>query len=98
MALAKNAAAFVVLSDGIPIIYAGQEQHYAGTGDPYNREATWLSGYDTSSELYQLLAKTNQIRNYAIYNDGEFLGYKVPPPPPFLIYLLSWESVSVANE
>ncbi|KAL4764014.1 alpha-amylase [Aspergillus foveolatus] len=76
ISLAKNVAAFVILSDGIPIIYAGQEQHYSGAGDPANREATWLSGYDTTSELYQFIAKTNQIRNHAIWQNETYLSYK----------------------
>ena len=76
-ALAKNAIAFVILSDGIPIIYAGQEQHYSGGNDPYNREATWLSGYNRQSELYQFVANMNQIRNRAIYVDSGYLTYKV---------------------
>lgn len=85
MSLAKNVAAFVILSDGIPIIYAGQEQHYAGGEDPANREATWLSGYDTSSELYKLIASSNAIRTRAIGQDDEWLTYKVPTmqPPSF---------------
>ncbi|KAH8704142.1 putative alpha-amylase [Talaromyces proteolyticus] len=66
--LAKNAIAFTILSDGIPIIYAGQEQHYNGGSDPENREATWLSGYNTTAELYQWISKVNQIRNYIIKN------------------------------
>ncbi|KAL4872900.1 hypothetical protein BDV12DRAFT_112781 [Aspergillus spectabilis] len=76
IALAQNAAAFVILSDGIPIIYAGQEQHYSGAEDPYNREATWLSGYSTDSEIYQLIAKANKIRTHAIGQDEEWITYK----------------------
>lgn len=70
--LAKNAIAFTILSDGIPIIYAGEEQHYDGSAVPNNREATWLSGYNTSAELYQWIATLNQIRNYTIHNDDGF--------------------------
>ncbi|KAL1969253.1 hypothetical protein VTN77DRAFT_9445 [Rasamsonia byssochlamydoides] len=74
--LAKNAIAFVILSDGIPIIYAGQEQHYSGGNDPANREATWLSGYNTSAELYQFIASANAIRAHAISKDSGYLTYK----------------------
>jgi alpha-amylase len=74
--LAKNVLAFTILSDGIPIIYAGQEQHYSGGSVPYNREATWLSGFDTSAELYQWIAQINQIRNYAIQWDTGYTTYK----------------------
>ena len=77
ISLAKNAAVFTIMSDGIPIIYAGQEQHYNGAAVPYNREAVWLSGYNTDSELYQLIAKTNAIRNQAIYVNEGYITYEV---------------------
>ncbi|KAK4235791.1 hypothetical protein C8A03DRAFT_46130 [Achaetomium macrosporum] len=67
------AIAFTMLKDGIPIIYQGQEQHYAGGETPYNREALWTSGYSTSSELYQWIAKLNQIRSRAISQDEGYL-------------------------
>ncbi|PKX92761.1 alpha-amylase [Aspergillus novofumigatus IBT 16806] len=79
MALAKSAAAFIILSDGIPIIYAGQEQHYSGGTDPANREAVWLSGYSKTSELYKLIASANAIRNHAISKDPEYVTYKNNP-------------------
>ena len=45
MSLVKNALAFSIMSDGIPVVYQGQEQHFAGGDDPGCREALWLSGY-----------------------------------------------------
>lgn len=69
-ALAKNALAFLFFADGIPVVYAGQEQHYSGGADPANREATWLSGYDTTAELYVFLGATNQIRSLIAANDA----------------------------
>lgn len=45
LSLVKNAMAFTIMSDGIPIVYQGQEQHYEGGDDPGCREALWLSGY-----------------------------------------------------
>lgn len=77
ISLAKNAIAFVLLSDGIPIVYAGQEQHYSGGNDPANREATWLSAYNTNAELYRFIASANAIRAYAIGHDSGYLTYKV---------------------
>ncbi|KKY18231.1 hypothetical protein UCDDS831_g06022 [Diplodia seriata] len=73
---AKNVLAFNILADGIPIIYAGQEQHYAGAEDPDNREATWLSGYNTDAELYQFIAAANAIRTQAIADDATYLTYQ----------------------
>jgi alpha-amylase len=80
MELAKNAIAFVILSDGIPIIYAGQEQHFSGGSDPDNREALWLSGYPTTtSPLYTHIQQLNQIRNQAIYKQPAYITYQNYP-------------------
>ncbi|KAF2762409.1 alpha-amylase [Pseudovirgaria hyperparasitica] len=76
---AKSIIAYTILADGIPFIYAGQEQHYAGGKDPYNREATWLSGYKTDGELYKLVQALNQVRNRAIYVADSYLAYKNYP-------------------
>lgn len=84
MSLAKNAAAFTVMADGIPIIYAGQEQHYDGGSDPANREAVWLSGYNTDAELYKLIAKANAIRSQAIWKNSGYITYMVTLPSSFL--------------
>lgn len=58
-ALFKNALAFVLLGETIPVVYYGSEQGFAGGADPANREALWSSGYDTSSDLYQFIANIN---------------------------------------
>lgn len=79
MSLAQNIIALTILADGVPIIYEGQEQHYAalgGSSDPYNREAVWLSGYNKDATLYKLIASLNQARNHALYVDGGYLTYK----------------------
>ncbi|KAK0730547.1 glycoside hydrolase superfamily [Lasiosphaeris hirsuta] len=67
------AIAFTMLKDGIPIIYQGQEQHYAGKATPNNREALWFSAYSTSSELYTWITKLNKIRAWAITQDAGYL-------------------------
>lgn len=79
MSLAKSAIAFTMLMDGIPIIYEGQEQHYSGGDTPNNREAIWLSGYDTSSELYKWITALNAIRKLAISKDTSYLDYSAWP-------------------
>lgn len=75
IAAAKNVLAFTMLTDGIPIVYQGQEQHYnaeGGSSTPYNREALWLSGYNTDAELYQLVTSLNAIRHNAIADDDSY--------------------------
>jgi alpha-amylase len=79
LSLQKNAIAFMMLQDGTPIIYYGQEQQYNGGEVPYDREALWFSGYPTSSTLYSFIASVNQIRNQAIYKDSTYLTYKAYP-------------------
>ncbi|KAJ0121021.1 glycosylhydrolase family 13-2 [Diaporthe amygdali] len=79
MSLAKSAIAFTMLMDGIPIIYEGQEQHYQGGDTPNNREAIWLSGYDTSAELYKWITNLNAIRKLAISKDSTYLDYSAWP-------------------
>ncbi|RDW69853.1 hypothetical protein BP6252_08873 [Coleophoma cylindrospora] len=71
--LAKNIITYTMLADGIPIIYQGQEQHFSGGTDPYNREALWLSKYHTHSELYQTIKNLNLIRAVATNQSSTFL-------------------------
>lgn len=48
----KNALTYVITAIGIPIIYYGTEQGFAGGNDPDNREPLWTSGYSTNTDLY----------------------------------------------
>lgn len=53
--LYKNALVYTLLSEGIPIIYYGTEQGFNGGNDPDNREPLWISNYNQSSTLYQVI-------------------------------------------
>lgn len=62
--------AFNFLTDGIPIVYQGQEQHQAGkSSDNSNRQALWLGHYMVNSPLYKLTTSLNLIRKQAISKD-----------------------------
>ncbi|KAK9330745.1 glycoside hydrolase superfamily [Lipomyces starkeyi] len=61
----ENAATFLFLVSGIPIIYYGFEQRFNGGYDPVNRETMWSSDYNTSVPLYNYIARLNSIRKYA---------------------------------
>ncbi|KAI1346361.1 glycoside hydrolase superfamily [Xylaria sp. FL0043] len=65
LSLLKNALAYVILTRGIPIVYYGTEQAYAGGADPANREDLWRSGYSTDSEMYQAISKLSGARKSA---------------------------------
>ncbi|KAE8146443.1 glycoside hydrolase superfamily [Aspergillus avenaceus] len=79
MNLAKNVLTFTLLFDGIPMIYQGQEQHSSGKHDPDNREAIWLSGYDTDAPLYKLTTTLNTLRKHAAQVDPEYLNTETYP-------------------
>ncbi|GFF36041.1 alpha-amylase A type-3 [Aspergillus udagawae] len=71
--LAKNAMAFNILSDGIPQVYQGQEQHMQGNYTPFNRGALWTTNYDTTGPLFKLTATLNKLRNHAISIDNRYV-------------------------
>ncbi|KAB8074018.1 alpha-amylase AmyA [Aspergillus leporis] len=79
MNLAKNVLVFTILFDGIPVIYQGQEQHFSGAHDPDNREALWLSNYDTNAPLYKLITTLNTLRHHAVRVDPEYLNTQTYP-------------------
>lgn len=64
-ALFKNALTFVLLSRGIPIVYYGTEQGYAGGNDPQNREDLWRSGFNTNADLYKFIAAVTRAKSAA---------------------------------
>ena len=53
--------AYILVAEGIPIVYYGSEQYYRGTKDPNNREPLWTD-MDTSSDAYVFISKVNKIR------------------------------------
>ena|SRR5258708_34278357 len=63
---------FIFMTDGIPIVYYGQEQGMHGDSDPHNREALWPSGYQNTTAV-QLIAKLNKLRQWMIEIDSNYL-------------------------
>jgi alpha-amylase len=57
----KNALAYILFAEGIPIIYYGTEQAFKGTTDPNDRQSLWPY-YNTNSDLYQYIAVINKFR------------------------------------
>jgi alpha-amylase len=66
----KTALALTAVWPGIPIVYYGDEQGYAGGNDPNNREPLWPN-YHTSSDLY-VFVKTiiNYRKNLQLWNQA----------------------------
>ncbi|KAI0646787.1 alpha-amylase [Trametes meyenii] len=67
-----NAMIFNFMSDGIPIVYYGQEQGFNGNADPMNREPLWPSKYANTTS-YQLITKLNQLRNFMINSTDDWV-------------------------
>ncbi|SPO01790.1 related to alpha-amylase A precursor [Cephalotrichum gorgonifer] len=63
--LLKNCLTYVMLSRGIPIVYYGTEQGYAGGHDPANREDLWRSGFNTGSDLYDSISRLSKAKSAA---------------------------------
>eukprot|EP00762_Andalucia_godoyi_P003983 ANDGO_05677.mRNA.1 Alpha-amylase 1 len=59
--LYKNALAYVLFAEGLPIVYYGSEQAFSGGNDPLNRESLWPH-YDPTSEMYLWIQTLNRIR------------------------------------
>jgi len=60
-----NAMTFAFMSDGIPVVYYGQEQYFSGNADPLNREPLWPSQYQ-QTDAYKLMTTLNQFRNFLV--------------------------------
>jgi alpha-amylase len=58
----RNALTFVYTAQGIPCVYYGTEQEFAGGNDPANREDLWPTEFDTSNATFQHLKKLAEIR------------------------------------
>ncbi|QRV91311.1 alpha-amylase [Ceratobasidium sp. AG-Ba] len=74
LSLVKNAMAYTFVTDGIPILYYGQEQGYTGGNEPASREALWFSSYQTENKpLVDHVVKMNAVRKASIAADAKFL-------------------------
>jgi len=69
----RAALAYLLTEDGIPCIYYGTEQDFAGGNDPGNREPLWWSGYATDGETFTWVARLTRIRRgYRALTHGTF--------------------------
>ena len=59
----RLALVWLMLRDGLPVLYYGTEAGFEGGNDPANREPLWEGGYDTEHPLYQWIAALSKVRN-----------------------------------
>ncbi len=58
----RNALTFLMTEEGIPCLYYGTEQDFAGGNDPSNREVLWTTGFPTNGETFRHFSKLARIR------------------------------------
>lgn len=58
----RNALTLLSTEEGIPCIYYGTEQDFAGGNDPANREVLWNTGFATSGDTFRHISKLMRLR------------------------------------
>lgn len=58
----RNALVLLMTEDGIPCLYYGTEQDFAGGNDPSNREVLWDTGFPTSGDTFVQFSKLARLR------------------------------------
>jgi alpha-amylase len=58
----RNALTLLMTEEGIPCVYYGTEQEFAGGNDPSNREVLWTTGFATTNETFRHLSKLARLR------------------------------------
>lgn len=70
-ALLHNAILFTFTAQGVPCLYYGTEQEFAGGNDPANRERMWDSGYDVTHPTFAFVQRLARVRSrYASLRRG----------------------------
>jgi glycosidase len=60
------------MEEGIPCLYYGTEQDFAGGNDPANREVLWDTGFSTTGDTFVHFRKLARIRaDYAALRLGD---------------------------
>ncbi len=70
-AMLHNAILFTFTAQGIPCLYYGTEQGFAGGNDPANRERMWDTGFDPTHPTFVFTQRMARIRSeYASLRRG----------------------------
>jgi glycosidase len=68
----RNALTLLMTEDGIPCLYYGTEQDFAGGNDPANREVLWDTKFATSGDTFLHFSKLARLRrSYAALRRGD---------------------------
>lgn len=68
----RNALTLLITEEGLPCVYYGTEQDFAGGNDPANREVLWDTGFATSGDTFRHLSKLLRLRkSYVALRRGD---------------------------
>ena len=68
----RNALSLLMTEEGIPCLYYGTEQDFAGGNDPANREVLWDTQFKTTGDTFLHFSKLARIRkSYAALRRGD---------------------------
>ncbi|MFT5352961.1 MAG: alpha-amylase [Polyangiales bacterium] len=69
----RASLAYLLTEDGVPCIYYGTEQDFAGGNDPANREVLWETGMPRDGETFDWIRRLTRIRStYRALRRGSF--------------------------
>ncbi len=72
----QNAVGFSILTNGIPIVYYGDEQYFNGSDDPNNREPLFNFMNSRQSEMYKFISMLVKLRiNEQLWNKKQVQRY-----------------------
>ena len=68
----RNALTLEMTEEGIPCMYYGTEQEFAGGNDPSNREVLWNTNFATNGDTFRHFSKLARVRKaYAALRRGD---------------------------
>ncbi|MFK7999598.1 MAG: alpha-amylase family glycosyl hydrolase [Polyangiales bacterium] len=69
----RASLAYLLTEDGVPCLYYGTEQDFAGGNDPANREVLWETGMPRDGETFEWIRRLTRIRStYRALRRGSF--------------------------
>ncbi|KAJ3574561.1 hypothetical protein NP233_g1694 [Leucocoprinus birnbaumii] len=91
-----NAMVLNWFTDGIPIVYYGQEQSFSGNADPWNREPLWPPGYQ-ETDAYRFITALNQFRNFLGKTDWLTQETQILAANPSAIAFMKGQVITIAT-
>eukprot|EP01099_Mayorella_cantabrigiensis_P000487 TRINITY_DN1227_c0_g1_i7.p1 TRINITY_DN1227_c0_g1~~TRINITY_DN1227_c0_g1_i7.p1 ORF type:complete len:506 (+),score=102.80 TRINITY_DN1227_c0_g1_i7:112-1518(+) len=94
--LYKSSLTYVIMAEGIPIIYYGTEQGFNGGNDPANREPLWTTSFNQQASIFQHIKTVNDYRKKAqVWNYEQIQRYS---DDSFYAFTRGYTFVALTNQ